>query len=137
MRAQAHAAVLAEVRAREGEQRALEVAERDVLVDRQALDLVELRRVRGVVVAPVGAARDDDVQRRRVHLHRARLHRRRVHAQQHLVGDVERVRRLPRRVRLVEVEGVEVVVDELGLRALHHAEAEAEEDVLDLAAGLR
>ena len=44
-------------------------------------------------------------------------------------------RRLPRRVRLVEVEGVEVVVDELGLRALHDAEAEAEEDVLDLAPG--
>ena len=38
------------------EQRALEVGERDVLVDREALDLVELRRVRRVVVAPVDAA---------------------------------------------------------------------------------
>ena len=48
MRAQADLAVVAEDRAREGQQRALEVGERDVLVDREALDLVELRRVRGV-----------------------------------------------------------------------------------------
>ena len=127
-------AVLAEDRAREREQRALEVGERDVLVDRQPLDLVELRRVGGVVVAPVGAAGDDDVERRRVHLHRARLHRRRVHAQQHVVGDVEGVGRL-RAGASRRVERVEVVVDELGLGALHDAEAEAEEDVLDLAPG--
>ena len=43
----------AEDRAREREQRALEVSERDALVDGEALDLVELRRVRRVVVAPV------------------------------------------------------------------------------------
>ena len=81
VRAQADLAVVAEDGAGEREQRALEVAERDVLVDREALDLVELRRVRRVVVAPVGAAGDDDVQRRRLQLHRAHLHRRGVRAQ--------------------------------------------------------
>ena len=57
VRAQAHLALVAEDRPGEREQRALEVGERDVLVDREALDLVELRRVRRVVVAPVDAAR--------------------------------------------------------------------------------
>ena len=57
VRAQAHLALVAEDRAGEGQQRALEVGERDVLVDRQALDLVELRRVRRVAVAAVDAAR--------------------------------------------------------------------------------
>ena len=135
VRAQAHVAVVAEDRAGERQQRALEVGERDVLVDREALDLVELRRVRGVVVAPVGAAGDDDVQRRRAELHRAHLHRRGVRAQDDVVGDVERVALQPRRVLRRVVERVEVVVDELGLRALDDAEAEADEDVLDLAPG--
>src|SRR3954462_13276865 len=45
VRAQAHAPLLTEDRARERQQRALEVAERDVLVDGQALDLLELRGV--------------------------------------------------------------------------------------------
>ena len=133
VRAQAHPALLAEDRAGEGEQRALEVAERDVLVDRQPFDLVELRRVGGVVVAPVAAAGDDDVERRRVLLHRPDLHRRGVRAQHHVVGRVERVGLQPRRVLRAVVERVEVVVDEVGLRPLHDAEAEAEEHVLDLA----
>ena len=85
-------------------------------------------------LASSSSARDDDVQRRRMLLHRADLHRRRVHAQEHLVGDVERVGLLPRRMVRVVVEGVEVVVDELDLWALGHSEPEAEEDVLDLAA---
>jgi hypothetical protein len=55
VRAQADLAVVAEDRAGEAQQRALQVAERQALVDRQALDLVELRRVRRVVVGPVDA----------------------------------------------------------------------------------
>src|SRR3712207_7972724 len=51
------------------------VRERDVLVDGEPLDLMELRRVRGVRVAAVDAAGDDDVERRRPPLHRARLDR--------------------------------------------------------------
>src|SRR3954466_7660415 len=133
VRPQPHRPLFAEDRAGEAQQRALEVGERDVLVDREALDLVELRRVRRVVVAPVGAAGDDDVDRRGLQLHRAHLHRRGVRAQHDVVGQVERVRLEPRRVVLGEVEGVEVVVDEVGLRAFGDAEAEAEEDILDLA----
>ena len=116
-------------------QRPGEVGERDVLVDREPFDLVELGRVRAVVVAPVGAAWDDEVERRRVLLHRADLHRRRVGAQDHVVGQVERVRLEPRGVLRRVVERVEVVVDEVALRALDDGEAEAEEHVLDLAPG--
>jgi hypothetical protein len=48
--------VLAEHLAREREQHALEVGERDVLVDRQPLELVEHRHVGGVRrVGPVHA----------------------------------------------------------------------------------
>ena len=137
VRAQADVALVTEDRAREAQQRALEVGERDVGVDGQPLDLVELRRVGGVGVAPVDAPGDDDVQRRREGLHRARLHRRGVRAQHHVVGDVEGVGARARRVRLGVVERVEVVVDRLDLGAVEHAEAEAEEDVLDLAPGLR
>src|SRR4051812_12923455 len=75
VRPQAHLALVAEDRPREGEQRPLEVAEREVVVHREALDLVELRRVRGVVVGPVDAARHHDVERRPLHLHGAHLHR--------------------------------------------------------------
>src|SRR3954454_12415784 len=134
---QADVAVVAEDRLRERLQRAREVGQRDVLVDREALDLVELRRVRAVVVAPVRASGDDDVQRRRVQLHDARLHRRGVRAQDDVVGHVEGVGLLAGRVLRRVVERVEVVVDQLGLRPLHDAEAEAHEDVLDLAAGGR
>ena len=86
VRAQPDLALGAEDRARERQQRALEVGERDALVDREPLDLVELRRVRGVGVAAVDAARDDDVDRRRLLLHRADLHRRGVGAQQQRLG---------------------------------------------------
>src|ERR1044072_7876480 len=41
--------VLGDARGGEGEQRPLEIAERDVLVDGEPFDLVELRRVRRVV----------------------------------------------------------------------------------------
>src|ERR671928_818836 len=76
VRAQADVPVVAEDRPGEAQQRALEVGERDVLVDGQALHLVELRRVGGVAVAPVGAPGDDDVERRRGCLPRPDLPRR-------------------------------------------------------------
>ena len=79
--AQLHLALVAEDRAREREQRPLEVGERDALVDREPLDLVELRRVGRVVVGAVDAARGDHVERRRRGHHRAHLHRRGVGAQ--------------------------------------------------------
>src|SRR3954449_252122 len=58
VRSEADVAAFAEDRVREADERALEVRERDVLVDREALDLVELRRVGRVTVAPVGPPRD-------------------------------------------------------------------------------
>ena len=69
----------------EGQQRAVEVGERDVLVDRQALELVELRGVSGVGVRAVHAPGHDDVQRRWLLLHRPDLDGRRVGAQQDVV----------------------------------------------------
>ena len=53
-----------------------------------------------------------------------------------VVVDVERVGARPRRVRRVVVERVEVVVDRLDLGPLGDREAQADEDVLDLAARL-
>ena len=58
VRPQADLALVAEDRARERQQRPLEVGQRDVVVDREPLDLVELRRVRGVGVGPVDAPRE-------------------------------------------------------------------------------
>ena len=126
---------------------ALEVGERDALVDDEALDLVEHRRVRGVGVAPIDLAEADDVHGRPLLLHDAHLHGRRVGAQQHAAvgvhdglghglallhhpeGVVGGARRMARR----RVERREVVVVELDLGALGDTVAEADEDVLDLA----
>ena len=75
VRAQLHLALLAEDRARESEQRSLEIRESDPLVHREALELVKLRRVGGVVVEPEHTPRGDHIQRRRRGHHRANLHR--------------------------------------------------------------
>ena len=82
VRAQADLAVGPEERAREVLERALEVRQREAAVDREALDLLEHRRVRRVErVAAVDAARADHVDRRRLLLHHAHLHRRGLRAQ--------------------------------------------------------
>ena len=119
-------------------ERALEVGERDALVDGEPLDLVEDRRVRRVGrVAPVDAAERDDVDRRLLRLHRADLRRRRLGAEHGLVVDEERRERRARRVARREVERVEVVARRLDLAAVDDPVAEPEEDVLDLAPDLR
>jgi hypothetical protein len=58
-----------------------------------------------------------------------------VGPQDHVFGDVEGVGAIARRVRGVVVEGVEVVVDGLDLGALDDGEAQANEDILELAPG--
>src|ERR1035438_9258168 len=107
-------------------QRALQVAEGDVGVHRQAFDLVEYRRVGGVErIVAMHLAGDHDAHRRRLLLHGANLHRRSVGAQQQtiarglalLAGDEQRVLRIARGMVRREVERLEVVVVGLDLGA--------------------
>ena len=88
-------------------------------------------------VAAVDAARADHVDRRRLLLHHAHLDGRGLRAQADVGRDPERVRLGLRRVVVGRVERGEVVVVELDLGALGDAEAEPDEDVLDLALDLR
>ncbi len=82
-RAEAHLDVIdLEERLAEFLQHPFEVAHVGRLVDDEAFDLVEHRRVRLVAVAAVDAAGRDDADRRLLRQHRADLHRARVRAQQ-------------------------------------------------------
>src|SRR5476651_1498456 len=74
--------LLAEHVAREGEQRPLQVRQRDPFADDEPFHLREHRRVRQIqIVAAVHAPRHDDTDRRLVRLHVADLHRGRVRPQ--------------------------------------------------------
>ena len=124
----------------------LQVAKAHVLAEPEALDLVEHRRVRRVVVDAVRAAGRDhaDVGHRRragvplrVRLRVADLHRRGVRAQVEpapfvvLDVDVERVLHRARRMVLGVVEGGEAVPVGLDLGTVGDFEAERGEDRLD------
>ena len=107
------------------------------LVDHQPLDLVEHRRVRLVGIHAVGAAGNDDADRRLLRLHRPDLHRRGVGAQKHplAVGarvEEEGVVHLARRMAEREVERGEIVVVGLDVRPFGDGEAEIGEDRRDL-----
>ena len=101
----------------EAVQHRLHVGEADALVDHQAFDLVEHRRVRdvgslrytrpGAITANGALARE----------HRADLHRRGMRAQQLAVGEVERVVHRARRMIRGNVQRLEVVEVVLDLRA--------------------
>src|SRR5665647_549429 len=80
VRAHTDGALAAEELLREVVHGTLEIGERDALVDDEALDLVEHRRVRGVGVAAVDLAEADDVDGRPLLLHDAHLHGRGVGA---------------------------------------------------------
>ena len=90
-------------------QRALQDREGHVFVDHQALDLVEHRGMRGIVVPPVHLPGADDPQRRAVLQHRAHLHGRRVRAQQGPVREIEGVLHVAGRVPGGHVQALEVV----------------------------
>ena len=63
-------------------ERTLQVGKSDVRVHRQALDLVEQRRVCGIrVIAPVNLAGNDDVKRSAVLFHGPDLHGRGMRAE--------------------------------------------------------
>ena len=136
------APTLSEQRLGHGLERSLEIGEREALVDRQTLDLIEDRQVRGVGrLAPVDAPRTDDVDGRWLRLHRSDLRRRGLGPQQELgmPGDRD-VEGVPRRAGGVirgDVEGLEVVPVVLDLGTFHHAVPESEEDVHDLVLGER
>ncbi len=120
---------------------ALQVGEADVLVDPQALDLVEHRRVGRVAVDAVGAPERDHLDRRRVHARVAHLHRAGVRAQQQRLAvrvlrvDVERVLHRARRMVLGVVQRGEVVPVVLDLRTVGDVEADRAEDLLDALPG--
>ena len=114
-------------------QNPFQVAEMRAAVDDQALDLVEHRRVRLVAVAAIGAARDDDADRRLLAQHGAHLHRRGVRAQQQpravrLRIEEERVVHVARRMILGEIELGEVVVVGLDVGTFGDGKAHVGED---------
>ena len=132
VRAEAHRPLLAEERAHHVEERPLQIREREVAVDGEALELVEDREARRRdLVAAVDAAERDHVDRRRLRLHDVDLGRRRFRPEQADGIDEERVARRARRVRRAERELVEVVVDGLDLAVVDHLVAQAEKGVLD------
>src|SRR6266700_2871913 len=99
-----------------------EVAEMRTLVDDEALDLVELRRMGRVRIDAVGAARTNHADRRLLAQHGAHLHRRCVRPQQHprtirLRVEEEGVVHLPRRVAFREIQLGKVVIVGLDIRA--------------------
>ena len=120
---------------------ALQVGEADVLVDPQAFDLVEHRRMRGVGIDAVGASRRDHLDRRLVHPRVAHLHRAGVRAQHQrqavaiLQVDVERVLHRARRMVLRAVERGEVEPVVLDLRTVGDLEADRAPDLLDALPG--
>ena len=74
-------------------------------------------------IAPIGFARDDDRNRRRVGLHRPDLHRRGVRAQHQIRPDVKRIEPLARRMIRRDVQRIEVVVVRFDLVAEDDREA--------------
>src|SRR5439155_319619 len=132
------AALGAEDRAHDVEERPLQVGESDVPVDGEALELVEDRVVRRVDrVAPVDAADRDHVDRRLALLEREDLARRGLRAEEARVVEEEGAARRAGRMPLVEGELVEVVLGGLDLAVIADLVAEPEEGVLDLASSLR
>src|SRR5690348_4761570 len=129
--AEAHLEIALEEGADELGQRALEVGETGGLVDQQAFDLVEHRRVGLVRIAAVDLARRDDADRRLAPGHAADLHRRRMRAQQATVTEVEGVVHGACRMVRREVQRLEVVPVVLDLRAIGTLVAEPREDRRD------
>ena len=145
MGAEARLAIGAEHLLAEVVERALQVAERDALVDDQAFDLRELRQMTGVGdIAAIHLARGDDVDGRLLLLHDVHLHARGLRAQQHLglaahrgllagsVDHVEGVLHATAGVICRGIERLEVIVVGFHLGTLSHGVAQAQEDLGDL-----
>ena len=103
------------------------------LVDDEALDLMELWRMRRIRIDAVGAARADHADRRFLRQHGAHLHRARVRAQQLALAvgarvEEERVVHLAGRMALGKVQLGEIVVVGLDVRTLGDRKAHVGED---------
>ncbi len=124
----------------EVDQRALQMAKRQVAIEDQALALVEHRRVGCVMVGAVGAADDDGADRRRLVEHGADLHRRGVGAQhrRRLVAarrQVERVVIGARGMMRRDVQRAEIVPVGFDVRPVGHGASHGAEDRRDLLHG--
>jgi hypothetical protein len=105
-------------------ERALQVAEGDVGIHREAFDLMKHGRVGHVVVDAVHTSGNDDSYWWWPVLHDANLDGGSVRAQEKPVVDEECVLHIPRRVIRRKVQRLEVVVVVLDVGAFGDAEAE-------------
>ena len=128
-----------EKRAAEFLKHPFQVRHRDILVDGKALDLMEHRRVRLVIVTAINSTGRNHADRRALGLHRADLHGRGMGAQNMrrtvvALGAVhkERVVLLARGVLGRDVQGVKVVPIALDLGTFGHGKAHVGENRGDL-----
>ena len=114
-------------------QSAFQVPKVDSLVDDQSFDLVEHGGVRCVqIVMAKDASRADDPDRRLPSLHRSHLDRGRVRSEDDLIGDIEGVGWIPRRMSGRDVEGLEIVIGGFDLGAVFYRVAHRDENRLHL-----
>ena len=116
---------------------AFQVAHMNALLDDEAFDLVEHRRVSRVPVIAEHPARHEDADRRLLAHHGAHLHRTRMgteHFRQRVVSLLQKegVMCLARRMAFRKVQCGEVVPVILDVRTFGHAEAHVAEDRGDL-----
>ena len=122
----------------EGIEGALQICEGHVLIDDEALDLMEGRGVGSIHgVRTEYTTWADHTDRKLALLHHTRLHGRRLRTKQDIVSDIEGILLVSRRVALRDVQLLEVVLVVLDLRTLDDLIAHADEDTLDLLEGLR
>ena len=110
-------------------QHALEVGQRDLAVDVEPLDLVEVHAVRRIrSVAPVTTPRTDDSHRRRLPLHDPNLHRAGLRAQAAAIGQIEGILDIARRMLRGRIQRIEIMVDRLEVRPIGDHEPHASEN---------
>src|SRR3989441_730638 len=114
-------------------QHALEVGHGDTLPYHEAIRLMEDGHMRGIgSITPVAAAGGQDSHGRRAADHDVRVHDSRVGPQQQVIGEIERVLGVSRRVVAPHVQPFEIELVGLYLGAVDDLEPHTKEDVLDL-----
>ena len=129
---EAKSCVTAEKRLCEGLKHSLKVAHGDALVNHKSLYLMEQRGVSCVHrIGAVNTTGGDYSYGRLLMLHSSNLNGRGLGAEKNVFCDIEGVLRVSCRVIFGNVEGLEVVVIVLYLRAFGDGEAHANKDVLN------